>query len=67
MIAASCFALIAYLVGNVNFSSYLQLNYVPGVGEIAIILGALFGAGLDIYGLTLTLLKYLWVILVHYH
>ena len=46
MIAASCFALIAYLVGNVNFSSYLQLNYVPGVGEIAIILGALFGAGL---------------------
>jgi len=46
MIAASCFALIAYLVGNINFSSYLQLNYVPGVGEIAIVLGALFGAGL---------------------
>ena len=46
MIAAACFALIAYLVGNINFSSYLQLNYVPGVGEIAIILGALFGAGL---------------------
>ena len=46
MIAASCFALIAYLVGNVNFSSYLQLNYVPGVGEISILLGALLGAGL---------------------
>ena len=46
MIAAGCFALIAYLVGNINFSSYLQLNYVPGVGEIAILLGALFGAGL---------------------
>ena len=46
MIAAACFALIAYLVGNINFSSYLQLNYVPGVGEIAIVLGALFGAGL---------------------
>ena len=29
-----------------NFSTYLQLNYVPGVGEIAILLGALFGAGL---------------------
>jgi phospho-N-acetylmuramoyl-pentapeptide-transferase len=46
IIAASCFALIAYLVGNVNFSSYLQLNYVPGVGEISILLGALLGAGL---------------------
>ena len=46
MIAAGCFALIAYLVGNMNFSTYLQLNYVPGVGEIAILLGALFGAGL---------------------
>ena len=46
MIAASCFALIAYLVGNINFSSYLQLNYVPGVGEITILLGALLGAGL---------------------
>ena len=46
MIAASCFALIAYLVGNINFSSYLQLNYVPGVGEITILLGAILGAGL---------------------
>ena len=46
MIAASCFALIAYLVGNINFSSYLQLNYVPGVGELSILLGALLGAGL---------------------
>ncbi len=46
MIAASCFALIAYLTGNINFSNYLQLNYVPGVGELTILLGALFGAGL---------------------
>ena len=46
MIAASSFALIAYLVGNINFSSYLQLNYVPGVGELCILLGALLGAGL---------------------
>ena len=46
MIAASCFALIAYLVGNINFSSYLQLNYVPGAGEMTILLGAILGAGL---------------------
>ena len=46
MIAASCFALIAYLTGNINFSNYLQLNYISGVGELTILLGALFGAGL---------------------
>ena len=46
MIAAAVFALIAYIVGNSVFSSYLQLNYVPGAGELAIFCGALIGAGL---------------------
>ena len=35
MIAAAAFGLIAYLVGNFVFSRYLQLHFVPGVGEIA--------------------------------
>ena len=46
IIAASCFALIAYLSGNINFSNYLQINYMPGVGELSVIMGALVGAGL---------------------
>src|SRR5690606_9323920 len=46
MIAASCFALIAYLVGNVVFSNYLQIQHVPGTGELAVLCGALVGAGL---------------------
>ena len=46
MIVALCFTLIAYLTGNINFSNYLNLNYMPGVGELSILLGALFGAGL---------------------
>ncbi len=46
MIAASCFALIAYLVGNSVFSSYLQIHYVPGTGELAVLCGALVGASL---------------------
>ena len=46
MIACLSFALISYLVGNVNFSSYLQITYVPGVGELAVLAGALVGAGL---------------------
>ena len=46
MIAAGCFALIAYLVGNSVFSSYLQIHYVPGTGELAVLCGALVGASL---------------------
>ena len=46
MIAAGSLAVIAYVVGNINFSNYLQLNYVPGVGEITVLLGAIIGSGL---------------------
>ena len=46
MIAAACFGLIAYLVGNVTFSDYLLVNFVPGTGELAVVCGALIGAGL---------------------
>jgi phospho-N-acetylmuramoyl-pentapeptide-transferase len=46
MIAAATFGLIAYLSGNVNFARYLQIHYVPGTGELAILCGALIGAGL---------------------
>ena len=46
MICAAVFVLIAYLVGNRIFADYLQLNYVPGVGELAVFLASLIGAGL---------------------
>ena len=46
MIAAASLAIIAYLTGHMNFSNYLQINYVPGVGEISVFLGAIIGAGL---------------------
>ncbi len=46
MIASSCFALIAYLAGNVKFSGYLQINYIPEAGELAVICAAMVGAGL---------------------
>ncbi len=46
MIAAACFGFIAYLVGNSVYSGYLQLNYVLGVGELAVFCGALVGASL---------------------
>ena len=46
MIAVCCLALIAYLVGNANYSEYLQLHPVPESGEIAVICGTILGAGL---------------------
>ena len=46
MIAAACFGIISYLVGNAVFANYLQIHDVPGVGELAVFCGALVGAGL---------------------
>jgi phospho-N-acetylmuramoyl-pentapeptide-transferase len=46
MIAAGCFAVFSYVVGNVFFTEYLQLHYVPGTGELTILCGAVIGAGL---------------------
>src|ERR1700674_4650935 len=46
MIAAATFGLIASLSGNANFARYLQIHHVQGAGELAIICGALIGAGL---------------------
>jgi len=46
MIAAGAFAFIAYFVGNAVYSEYLFLNFTPGTGELALICGAIIGAGL---------------------
>ncbi len=46
MISAAAFGLIAYLAGNAVFANYLQIHFVPGTGELAVVLGAVIGAGL---------------------
>jgi phospho-N-acetylmuramoyl-pentapeptide-transferase len=46
MIAASAFGIIAYLVGNKVFAHYLEVYHVAGAGELAVVCGALLGAGL---------------------
>jgi len=46
MIASASFGLIAYLAGNAVFSDYLQIHYVAGTGELAVLCGAVLGAGL---------------------
>jgi len=46
MIAAASFGVIAYLSGNAVFAEYLQIHFVPGTGELSVVLGAVIGAGL---------------------
>ena len=46
MIAAMTLGVIAYAVGRVDFTEYLDVHYVPGTGEILIFTMALFGGGL---------------------
>jgi phospho-N-acetylmuramoyl-pentapeptide-transferase len=46
IIVAATYMVFAYVTGHVKFAEYLQINYVAGVGEIAIFCGALVGAGL---------------------
>jgi phospho-N-acetylmuramoyl-pentapeptide-transferase len=38
--------IFAYVTGNANFSSYLGIPFIPGVGEVVVICGAIIGAGL---------------------
>lgn len=46
MIAAGTFALISYSAGHLGFANYLEINYVPGTGELFVVCAALIGAGL---------------------
>ncbi len=46
MIAAGCFGAISWAIGNAVFAEYLQVNFVPGAGELAVLCGAILGAGL---------------------
>jgi phospho-N-acetylmuramoyl-pentapeptide-transferase len=44
--AAAAYAMIAYLTGNFVFAEYLGIQFAPGAGEIAVLLGAMIGAGM---------------------
>jgi phospho-N-acetylmuramoyl-pentapeptide-transferase len=46
MIAAGSLGVIAYAVGRVDFTNYLDVHYVPGTGEIAVFVAGLLGGGL---------------------
>jgi phospho-N-acetylmuramoyl-pentapeptide-transferase len=45
-VAAATYAVFTYVAGNRVLAGYLQVQYVPGVGEVAVFCGALVGAGI---------------------
>ncbi len=45
-IAAVANALLVYVSGHAGFANYLQVLYLPGIGELTIFCGALLGASL---------------------
>ncbi len=46
VMVAAAFAFIAYASGNINFSAYLHIPYLPEAGELVIVCAAIIGAGL---------------------
>src|SRR3989338_4311323 len=46
IVTAGTYLLLSYVTGNSNFASYLQIPFVAGAGELAIICGAIGAAGL---------------------
>ena len=62
MIAAGALGVIAYAVGRVDFTEYLDVHYVNGTGEILILCSGIFGAGLGFSGIMHHQLPFLWAI-----
>ena len=46
IIAALSFGFISYLAGSAIYAEYLQIHFVSGTGELAVVSGAVIGAGL---------------------
>jgi phospho-N-acetylmuramoyl-pentapeptide-transferase len=40
------FGFVSYLPGNSFFAEHLNIRYVPGTGELAVVCGSVIGAGL---------------------
>ncbi|HIE33153.1 MAG TPA: phospho-N-acetylmuramoyl-pentapeptide-transferase [Thermodesulfobacteriaceae bacterium] len=45
-VVSAVYAVFSYVAGHVKFAHYLQVPYIPGVGELTVFCGAMVGAGL---------------------
>jgi phospho-N-acetylmuramoyl-pentapeptide-transferase len=46
LLVAGAFAIFAYTTGNINFSNYLNIPFIPMTSELVIVCTAIVGAGL---------------------
>ncbi|MFT4937358.1 MAG: phospho-N-acetylmuramoyl-pentapeptide-transferase [Paraglaciecola sp.] len=46
IMVAGAFAIFAYATGNINFSAYLNIPYLPLTSELVVVCGSIVGAGL---------------------
>lgn len=46
VLVGGALGVLAYVAGNANFASYLQIPFVPGAGEMIIFCAAIVGSGL---------------------
>ena len=46
VLVAGALIVFAYVSGNINFSGYLGVPYIAGVGEVCVFCGSIVGAGL---------------------
>jgi phospho-N-acetylmuramoyl-pentapeptide-transferase len=46
MICGATYLIFAYMAGHLKLAQYLQISYVPGAGELAVLCGAMLGAGM---------------------
>ena len=46
VMVAAAFGFFAYVTGNINFSSYLHIPYIPETSELVVVCAAIVGAGL---------------------
>lgn len=46
VVAGLVFSIYIYVTGHARFAQYLQVEYIPGMGEVAVFCSALVGAGL---------------------
>ncbi|MGD8512330.1 MAG: phospho-N-acetylmuramoyl-pentapeptide-transferase [Deltaproteobacteria bacterium] len=45
-VAAATYVVLSYVAGHVKIANYLQIQYVPGSGELAVFCGTVVGAGM---------------------
>lgn len=46
MICGATYLIFAYMAGHLKLAQYLQISYVAGSGELAVLCGAMLGAGM---------------------